>query len=339
MHSGLQRDESEEMSLARNRPRYAARLNAFKATIDGRPNLENLVGVASDVEGLDAADLNYPDHFDGYDDTAITSILNDAGMALNGVAVRYYSYPEFRLGAFTNPDPAVRRAALDVTKRAIDRTAELGGDLMTLWMGQDGFDYSFQLDYNRAWDDTVDGFREVAAHNPNVNISVEYKPSEPRAFALLPDVGSTLLAVKETGADNIGVTIDFAHVLVADEMPAHAASMIGRHSRLLGVHLNDGYGNRDDGVMVGAAHPVQTVELFVVLEQLGYDGVIYFDTFPDDGGLDPREECRTNILAAERLRRIAEGLAGDPALMAAIQFQDAAISHRMIMERLYGDGR
>lgn len=327
------------MSLARNRPRYAARLNAFKGIINGRPDLENLIGAAADVEGLDAADLNYPDHFDGYDNTAITSILNDAGMALNGVAVRFYSYPEFRLGAFTNPDPAVRRAALDVTKRAIDRTAELGGDLMTLWMGQDGFDYSFQVDYNRAWDDTVDGFREVAAHNPLVNISVEYKPSEPRAFALLPDVGSTLLAVKETGADNIGVTIDFAHVLVADEMPAHAAHMIGRYSKLLGVHLNDGYGNRDDGIMVGATHPVQTVELFVVLEQLGYDGVIYFDTFPDDGGLDPREECRTNILAAERFREIATDLAKDAELLAAIAAQDAAISQRIIIDRLYGGAR
>ncbi len=327
------------MSFARNRPRYAARLNAFKSIINGRPDLENLIGAAADVEGLDATDLNYPDHFDGYDNTAITSILNDAGMALNGVAVRFYSYPEFRLGAFTNPDPAVRRAALDVTKRAIDRTAELGGDLMTLWMGQDGFDYSFQVDYNRAWDDTVDGFREVAAHNPLVNISVEYKPSEPRAFALLPDVGSTLLAVKETGADNIGVTIDFAHVLVADEMPAHAASMIGRYSQLLGVHLNDGYGNRDDGIMVGATHPVQTVELFVVLEQLGYDGVIYFDTFPDDGGLDPREECRTNILAAERFREIATDLAKDAELLAAIAAQDAAISQRIIIDRLYGVAR
>ena len=327
------------MSLTRNRPRYAARLNAFKGIINGRPDLENLIGAAADVEGLDAADLNYPDHFDGYDNTAITSILNDAGMALNGVAVRFYSYPEFRLGAFTNPDPAIRRAALDVTKRAIDRTAELGGDLMTLWMGQDGFDYSFQVDYNRAWDDTVDGFREVAAHNPLVNISVEYKPSEPRAFALLPDVGSTLLAVKETGVDNIGVTIDFAHVLVADEMPAHAASMIGRYSQLLGVHLNDGYGNRDDGIMVGATHPVQTVELLVVLEQLGYDGVIYFDTFPDDGGLDPREECRTNILAAERFREIATDLAKDAELLAAIAAQDAAISQRIIIDRLYGGAR
>ena len=52
-------------------------------------------------------------------------------MALNGVAVRFYSYPKFRLGAFTSPNQAIRRAAIDITKRAIDRTAELGGDLMT----------------------------------------------------------------------------------------------------------------------------------------------------------------------------------------------------------------
>ena len=53
---------------------------------------------------------------------------------------------------------------------------------------------------------------------------------------------------------NLGVTLDFAHVLYADEQPAFAAALIARHSRLLGVHLNDGYGKRDDGLMVGAVH-------------------------------------------------------------------------------------
>ena len=62
------------------------------------------------------------------------------------------------------------------------------------------------------------------------------------------------------------------------------------------------------------------------MEQLGYDGVIYFDTFPDDGGLDPREEYRTNILAAERFRKIATDLAKDAELLAAITAQDAAAS-------------
>ena len=214
----------------------------------------------------------------------------------------------------------------------------MGGGLMTLWMGQDGFDYSFQADYARMWDDTVAALQEVADHNSALDIAIEYKPNEPRAYALMPDIGTTLLAVKEAGRKNIGVTLDFAHVLYADEMPAHAAHLVTRHSRLLGVHLNDGYGKRDDGLMVGSVHPVQTVELFAELDRIGYDGVIYFDTFPDHSGLSPVEEARTNVQMANRLRAVAEGLRGNPDLAAAIARQDAAISLRIIADALYGKG-
>jgi xylose isomerase len=203
-------------------------------------------------------------------------------------------------------------------------------------MGQDGFDYSFQIDYARAWDDTLAALAEVADHDPGVDIAVEYKPNEPRAFALMPDMGRTLLALSAVGRKNLGVTLDFAHVLYAGEMPAHAATLAHRHSRLLGVHLNDGYAKRDDGLMAGSVHPVQTVELFVALAGIGYDGVIYFDTFPDHGGTDPVEEARTNIRLTERLRAVAAGLAGNAGLAAAIARQDAAASQRIVAGALYG---
>ncbi len=316
-----------------NRPRYAARLNAFKRAGGG---IAGMIAAAGRVGGIDAADLNYPDHFTGVSPGELAGMLGDAGMALNGLAMRYYTEPGFAVGAFTNPDPAVRRAAIDLTKRGIDAGAEMGGRLMTLWMGQDGFDYAFQGDYGRMWDDTVAAIAEVADHAPEVDIAIEYKPNEPRAYALMPDVATTLLAVKEVGRGNVGVTLDFAHVLYADEMPAHAAHLIARHSRLLGVHLNDGYGKRDDGLMAGTVHPVQTVELFVELSRIGYDGVIYFDTFPDHSGLDPVEEARTNVRLVERLRAVAEGLATDEGLKAAIAAQDATRSQRIVAAALYG---
>jgi sugar phosphate isomerase/epimerase len=317
-----------------NAPRYAARLNAFKASAG--PDLADMLAAAARVEGLDAADLNYPDHFRGRTPGAVAALLADAGLALNGLAMRYYTEPGFAIGAFTNPDPATRRAAIDLTKQGLDALAAMGGRLMTLWMGQDGFDYAFQLDYARAWDDTVAALAELADHNPALDIAVEYKPNEPRAYALMPDVATTLLALREVGRANTGVTLDFAHVLYADEMPAHAAALIARHSRLLGVHLNDGYGKRDDGLMAGTVHPVQTVELFVELARIGYDGVIYFDTFPDQSGLDPVEEARTNIRLVERLRAVATELAGDAALAEAIARQDAAASQRIVAAALYG---
>lgn len=320
---------------ARNRPRYAARLNAFKIGLE-RPTIADLIARAAGVQGLDAADLNYPDHFADHSPAALGRVLKEHGLALNGLAMRYYTDPGFKLGAFTHPDRAVRQAALDVTRAGLDAVAEMGGRLMTLWMGQDGFDYPFQGAYGQMWDDTIAALQDVADHNPDLDIAIEYKPNEPRAFALMPDVSTTLLAVKEAKRDNIGVTLDFAHVLYADEMPAHAAHLVARHSRLMGVHLNDGYGKRDDGLMAGSVHPVQTVELLVELGRASYDGVIYFDTFPDLGGLDPVEEARTNVMLVERLRAVAERLQADMALAEAIALQDATASMRIVADALYG---
>ena len=321
---------------------YAARLNAFKIGADkywpgkNRITITDLITRAATVDGLDSADFNYPDHFDDHTPTELAKHLADIDVRLNGLAMRYYTNPEFKLGAFTHPSAAVRRDAIDLTKKGIDALSEMGGNLMTLWMGQDGFDYSFQVDYNRLWDMTLEALAEVCDHNPDVDISMEYKPNEPRSYSLMPDVGANLLALRELNRKNTGITLDFAHVLYADEMPAHAAAMVHRYSRLLGVHLNDGYGKRDDGLMIGSVHPVQTVELLVELLRIGYDGTIYFDTFPDLSGQDPVEETRTNIQAIERLRKIAVELSGNPELTAAMKQQDAPISQRLVHAVLYG---
>lgn len=318
-----------------NRPKYAARLNAFKLGLPGRPTIADMIARAAEA-GLDTADLNYPDHFEDHTPAQLAQVLSASGMALNGLAMRYYTDPGFKLGAFTHPDAAVRRAAIDITRQGLDALAEMGGRIMTLWMGQDGVDYAFQGDYGAMWDYTIEALQQVCDHNPALDIAIEYKPNEPRAYALMPDAATTLLAAHEVARANLGVTLDFAHVLYADEMPAHAAHLISRHGRLIGVHLNDGYGKRDDGLMVGSVHPVQTVELFVELHRIGYDGVIYFDTFPDHGGLDPVAEARTNIRLTERLRSVAAGLTGDAALADAIARQDAAASMAIVGAALYG---
>lgn len=318
-----------------NRPRYAARLNAFK--VKGGSVAEMIAG-AGRVGGLTAADLNFPDHFERHSPAELSALLAGQGLALNGLAMRYYTEAGFRLGAFTHPDAALRRAAIDLTKRGMDACAAMGGQVMTLWMGQDGFDYSFQMDYARGWEETLAALAELADHIPGLDVAVEYKPNEPRAFALMPDMATTLLALREVNRPNTGVTLDFAHVLYAGEMPAQAAQLAARHSRILGLHLNDGYGKRDDGLMAGMVHPVQLVELFVELSRAGYGGAIYFDTFPDHSGLDPVEEARGNIRLTDRLRAIAARLAADPALAAAQARQDAAVVNRIVASALYGEG-
>ena len=199
--------------------RYAARLNSFKVGAEAywlgknRVTTADLLERAATADGLNAADINYPDHFENTSPRELADVLDRLGIGLNGLAMRYYSDTDFRLGALTNPDPARRQKALDLTRRGLDALAEMGGSLMTLWLGQDGFDYPFQADYGQMWDDTIAAVQELAAHNPAVDIALEYKPDEPRSYSLMRDVGTTLLAIREAGAANLGVTLDFAHVL------------------------------------------------------------------------------------------------------------------------------
>lgn len=320
---------------------YATRLNGFKANAakvwPGRNRITSLdmLERAATVEGLSAVDFNFPDHLEDTNPREVKQKLQDLGLSLNGFAMRYYSEPGFKMGALTNADPAWRNKAVDLTRRGIDALAEAGGNLMTLWLGQDGFDYSFEADYLRLWDRTAEALTLLAAHNPAVDLSIEYKPNEPRAFSLLPDVGTTLLMVQEVGAKNMGMTLDFAHMLYADEMPAYAASLVSRKSRLLGIHLNDAYAKRDDGLMAGTVHLVQTLELLYVLDRIGYKNAIYFDTFPDAVGLDPVDECGANISAVEGMFRMVAKLQAHPQLAAAIARQDVVASQRILQSVLF----
>ncbi len=116
------------------------------------------------------------------------------------------------------------------------------------------------------------------------------------------------------------------------------AALVARHARLLGIHLNDGYAKRDDGLMPGAVHLQQTLELLVEIGRTGYDGVLYFDTFPDFSGLDPVEECAHNIRTIEALLKRAERLSRDNALAAAIERQDAVAAQRVVQSVILGEG-
>lgn len=299
---------------------FATRINSFASGADaywpdlgGKPTVAQMVARAATVDGLTELDLNYPDHV-GAAPADTAKMVTGEGLALSGLAMRYYTNPAFKRGAFTNPDPAVRREAIELTKRGIDAGREMGASMMTLWMGQDGWDYNFQCDYPALWAQEIEGIAAVAAHDPDCRISIEYKPDEPRARAILPDAATTLIAIDEVGAANLGVTIDVAHSLYAGETPAFAAAMVQRRSQLLGLHLNDGYGKRDDGMMVASVHEQATMELLREVRRGGFDGAIYFDTFPDASGLDPVAECAANIRTVHRMLAAIEAMDGDNGL-------------------------
>lgn len=317
---------------------YAARLNSFYSRPElfwppdfGRITTADLLKRAASVGGLSAVDLNYPDHLDSISTTELKQALHANNLNLNGFAMRYYENPVFKAGAFAHADAAIREEAIQMTFEGIDKLVEAGGSLMTIWLGQDAFDYVFQMNYRKAWDDVLDGLSRVAAYNPDVSISIEYKPNEPRSFSLLPDIGMTLLAIKDIGSPNLGVTIDFCHSLYADEQPAFSAALVSKYCKLLGIHLNDGYAKRDNGLMVASVHPFQTLELLYYVKQSNYDGVIYFDTFPES--VDPVKECETNIAMTNHLLALLEQI--DQQQLAHIMEKQDAVEAQRLLKRVF----
>jgi hypothetical protein len=69
----------------------------------------------------------------------------------------------------------------------------------------------------------------------------------------------------------------------------------------------------------------------------GYDGIFYFDTFPDAIGLDPVLETETNIRTVRAMMKLAEKLAANTELSAANERQDALTSQRIVQTALFGN--
>lgn len=320
--------------------KFATRLNSFSSGAhvywpgqQGKPSIPQMIERAGTVKGLTHLDLNYPQHITT-DIISLRETIEKAGLKVNGMQMRWDD-PEFKIGAFTNPDPKIRRKAIELTKAGIDAGREFGTNLMTLWMGQDGMDYCFQVNYKKMWEDAVAAVKEVAEYAPDCLISIEYKPNEPRAYSIFPNVTTCLLAVEEAGCDNLGITLDFAHVLFANEIPAYAAAMVARRSRLLGLDVNDGWGKRDDGLMVASVNSRATLEFLWQMKKDGYKGAYYFDTFPDASGLDPVREAEQNIATVNRLLSMCDDLDASEELVDAIAKQDAVTSQRIVDNIMY----
>jgi xylose isomerase len=282
--------------------RYATRLNSFRLKGGGKIGSAAALREVAKVKGIGAVELNYPQHFVGENEDLL-AVARESGLAVTALNLRYDG-PDYAHGAFTHPVAANRDQAVRISMEAAEKASAHGIDHVILWMGPDGYDYPFQCDYRALWESEIDGFRRVAAVSKNVRVSVEYKPSDPRRRSLVSNMGEALLAVADVGLPNFGVTLDYCHLLMAQENPAFAASLAMAKGKLFGVHINDGYGIADDGLMVGAVTLWQTVELLWTLKQGGFTGTIYFDTFPDR--LEPAAECAANVAMMERLSSLVD---------------------------------
>ena len=288
-------------------------------------------GAVGDIEVLD---INYPFAGDDVSVEQVREALQRNGISAQAVTPHIYMR-EFQMGSFTNPEPAVRRKAIDLGKKAIEIAHQLEAKYVKFWPGQDGFDYPFQVDYKRLWDYSVEGIREVAQTDPGQQFAIEYKAKEPRVSMFFSTAARTLLAIEDMGVDNVGIVLDLGHSLFAKETPADVVQLVSRRGKLVSVEVNDNWREWDDDMVVGSVHLVETLEFLHALRQINWQGPILLDQFPFRE--DPIRAARASINTIRSLDSLLDRIDTD-ALAAAQESQNALEAQRIVMEMFLGAG-
>ena len=235
----------------------------------------------------------------------VKSLLQENNLECASIIPDHFSQKIWGEGSFVSRKADIRRRAIDYTKEMIDIAAELNCPLINIWPGQDGYDYPLQGDFNQAYEWLVEGFRECADYRKDIKIALEYKMKEPRTHSYLARAADTLLLCKGVDRENIGVTIDFGHALLAYENVAESAAMLSRAGKLFHMHFNDNYRSWDDDMIVGSIHTVEYIELLFWLREVNYQGWFSMDLYPY------REDAREAIAESiEWLKAIEECIDG-----------------------------
>jgi xylose isomerase len=212
--------------------------------------------------------------------------LDDNGFACASIIPDTFTDPEFAKGSITSISALTRRKAIDYLRQMCEIAQLVDCQILNLWLGQDGYDYLLTADYDKEREWLKEATHKLATEFPALKIALEYKPKEPRNFSYHSRMADTILAAKETGCKNVGITIDTGHSFVAGENVAEAVVLAKRAGNLLfHMHFNDNHGSWDDDMIVGSVHSVVYIELLFWLKKTGYNGWLSMDQYPyrEDG--------------------------------------------------------
>ena len=303
---------------------YAGRMNSF---IFKGQNVLDAIKAYRETKGMTHLEFNYPEHIAGYDLEEIKKAMGD--LKVNGFAVRWRNF--FLNGDLTNPDEELRQKAITMCKEAADICRELGGSVITLWLENDGFDYPFQMDYEYCFKQVVEAIQEVADYAKDMKISIEYKPYEERNFALIDSTGMTMYLISEVDRENVGCTLDFCHMLMKHDSPYYGLALAASKGKLFGLHMNDGYGFQDSGLIFGSVNFSLCAEFIYYLKRYHYDGVVFFDTFPirENAIL----EVQANIDAFEQISSMVDKI-GVEEINKIVAKRDGISAQNLILEMM-----
>ena len=297
-------------------------------------SMQELFERAASIEKLDAVDL-VMDWNMMNKKSEIKQLLEKTGLKVGSLAVDTFANPLYKKGSLSSTVAEVRDRAIEDSKNVINFAEEIGCPIVTLWPGQDGYDYIFAADYIKERQLFADGVEELCKYNPDITITLEYKIKEPRTHSYISTVGATLLMIEKINLPNLGIALDYGHAALGYETPAEAVAMCKMYgNRLKHIHINDNYRLWDDDMIVGSVHTLEYLEFFYWLKKTGYDGYLVIDQYPyREDGKDAVSESAEWL---DVLQKIADRIDEDE-LKNVLTNRDGVTSSKYMRKLLFGD--
>ena len=182
------------------------------------------------------------------------------GVLSGSINPNLFQDQEYKYGSFGNPDPAVRKRALQHTRDSIEIGRRLRRRDISLWFA-DGSNYpgTANIRQRKQW------FKDClqAAHDElseGQRLLVEYKPFEPAFYHTdIADWGMALLLARAAGP-KAKVLVDTGHHYAAQNIEQIVAWLLSE-DMLGGFHFNDRR-YADDDLTIGSIDPYQVFRIF-----------------------------------------------------------------------------
>ncbi|GAA4313713.1 L-rhamnose isomerase/sugar isomerase [Actinomadura luteofluorescens] len=231
--------------------------------IDDAAQVHRFTGVAPSVA------IHIPwDRVDDY--AALAAHAKERGVRIGAVNTNVFQDDDYMLGSVTNPDPAVRRKALDQLLEAVDIMDATGSRDLKLWFS-DGTNYPGQDDIRDRQDRMAEALAAVYERlGDDQRFLLEYKLFEPAFYTTdLPDWGTSYAHCLKLGP-KAQVVVDTGHHAPGTNIEFIVAFLL-REGKLGGFDFNSRF-YADDDLMVGAADPFQLFRImYEVVRGGGYD--------------------------------------------------------------------
>jgi len=194
------------------------------------------------------------------DVAAVKAAAAAAGVRPGAINPNWFQDQAYKYGSFGNPDPDVRRKAIDHGLASVEIAAQLGSRDISCWFA-DGSNYpgTANIRQRKQWfEDGLKTLHDQLGHGGR--LLVEYKPFEPAFYHTdIADWGMALLLARAAGP-SAKVLVDTGHHYAAQNIEQVVAWLLAE-DMLGGFHFNDRR-YADDDLTIGSIDPYQVFRIF-----------------------------------------------------------------------------